>query len=470
MNRPLLVFSRFVSNGSLATSISLVIFTAVVLMAVVLTSQALAAGNEQVIYRFQGGSDGYSPSGALLADNAGNLYGTTGVGGSIGSCGPYDQNGCGTVFELSPPAQPGDPWVETVLYRFAGGSDGYAPTSGLVADKNGNLYGTTAAGGSHNNGTIFELKRPSSPGGAWIHRVLYRFQGVPSGRGDGDGALPGGVVFDAAGNLYGTTDGGGFCTEFEGLVNCNGSVFELAAPSDAGGAWTESVVFRFGEPGDSFSDPHGGVIIDKKGNLYGTTYAGGAFAGGVFELTPPTALGSAWTETTLENFDSTDGGGPNGTLVFDNAGNIYGTTVIGGAANSGTVFELTPPASPGGSWIETVLYSFQSFESSSDGNSPLGNVIFDKSGNLFSTAWMGGDFNRGTVFQLTPPSNGGEWTETTLHSFGSGNDGQEPGGGLIWGRDGALYGTTTQGGSQPSAQCMQDGYAWTCGVVFRIEP
>ena len=133
----------------------------------------------------------------------------------------------------------------------------------------------------------------------------------------------------------------------------------------------------------------------------------------------------------------------------------------------GAVIELTPPASPGGSWTETVLYSFQS---SGDGNSPLANVIFDKSGNLYSTAWMGGDFNRGTVFQLTPPSNGGEWTETTLHNFDSGvDDGQEPEGGLIWSH-GALYGTTTQGGSKPSDQCMLDNYAWSCGVVFRIEP
>ena len=113
------------------------------------------------------------------------------------------------------------------------------------------------------------------------------------------------------------------------------------------------------------------------------------------------------------------------------------------------------------------LYSFQSI---TDGDSPLGSVIFDKSGNLFSTDWMGGEFNRGTVFQLTPPSNGGEWTKTTLHDFGSGQDGQEPTAGLIWGHDGLLYGTTANGGSKATSQCMLDGYAWTCGVVFRIEP
>jgi uncharacterized repeat protein (TIGR03803 family) len=459
MHRPLNVCSLFVSIRSTAIAISVV----------VLVARALAAGNEQVLYRFQGGSDGYNPSEALLADSAGNLYGTTVEGGTGGSCG-YDKNGCGTVFQLSPAAQSGGPWVETVLYRFTGGSDGYWPTAALVADNSGNLYSTTSAGGVNDNGTIFELQRPSTPGGPWTYRLLYAFQGVPSGKGDGDGSLPNGVVLDAAGNLYGTTNGGGFCTEFEGLVNCNGSVFELAAPSDPGGAWTESVLFRFGESGDSFSNPHGDVVFDKKGNLYGTTYVGGAFAGGVFELMPPSAPGGAWREKTLDNFDSTDGGGPNGTLVFDGAGNLYGTTVIGGAANEGAVFELSPPALPGGSWTETVLYSFQSFQSTYDGNSPLANVIFDKSGDLFSTAWMGGTFNRGTVFQLTPSSNGGEWTETTLHDFGSGNDGQEPDGGLIWGQDGALYGTATEGGLGPSAQCKLDGYAWSCGVVFRIEP
>jgi len=458
MHRPLNVYSLFVSNRLMAIAISLV----------VLVASAPAASNEQVLYRFQGGSDGYNPSEALLGDSSGNFYGTTVEGGTGGTCG-YDGDGCGTVFELSPPAQSGGPWVETVLYRFTGGSDGYWPSAALVADKNGNLYSTTSAGGVNDNGTIFELQRPSTPGGAWTYRLLYDFQGVPSGKGDGDGSQPSGVVFDAAGNLYGTTNGGGFCTDFEGLVNCYGSVFELAAPAP-GGAWTESVLFRFGESGDSFSNPHGGVVFDKKGNLYGTTYVGGAFAGGVFELMPPSAPGSAWRAKILDNFDSTDGGGPNGTLVFDGAGNLYGTTVIGGTANMGAVFEASPPTSPGGSWTETVLYSFQSFESSQDGNSPLASVIFDKSGNLFSTAWMGGDSNRGTVFQLTPSSNGGEWTETTLHNFGSGNDGQEPDGGLIWGQDGALYGTTTQGGSNSSAQCKLDGYAWSCGTVFRIEP
>lgn len=453
MTPTLNVFSSRFFQCSLVTAASILVFAA----------GALAGGNEQIIYRFKGGSDGYSPSGALLKDKTGNLYGVTSEGGT-GSC-ENNEHGCGTVFQLTPPAQPGDPWSETVLFRFTGGTDGYAPGGALVADKNGNLYGTTSAGGDENNGTIYELKRPGSPSGAWTHRILYAFKGVPTGRGAGDGSLPGQLVFDAAGNLYGTTDWGGFCTKYQGLVNCYGTVFELTAPAEAGGAWTESILYRFGTTGES--NPHSGVIFDSGGNLYGTTYLGGEGFGGVFELSPPSAPGGAWTEQALFAFNNSDGGVPDGSLVFDSAGNLYGTTLQGGPANMGAVFELNPPASPGGAWTETVLHSFLA---SGDGNAPLANVIFDSAGNLFSTAWMGGEFERGTVFELSPPANGGAWTETTLHNFGSGTDGQEPTAGLIWGGDGALYGTTLQGGSKNMSQCELDGYAWSCGTVFRIEP
>jgi uncharacterized repeat protein (TIGR03803 family) len=181
----------------------------------------------------------------------------------------------------------------------------------------------------------------------------------------------------------------------------------------------------------------------------------------------PIASESSWTEKTLYDFNFNDGGAPNGSLVFDRAGNLYGTTLVGGGANMGTVFELAPPAPPDVSWTETVLHSFQA---SGDGNAPLANVIFYRDGDLFGTAWMGGDFNQGTVFRLTPPSQSAGWTETTVHSFGSGDDGQQPAAGVVRGLDSALYGTTMTGGSKPSEQCMLDSYAWTCGVVFRIGP
>jgi uncharacterized repeat protein (TIGR03803 family) len=454
-------------------------FLCLAISIIVLAGSALAGTDEQVIYRFKGGSDGFGPAGALLADKVGNLYGTTAEGGINGGASCAGVHGCGTVFELSPPAQSSESWTKTVLYRFKGGSDGYGPGEALVADKDGNLYSTTAVGGTGNCvnggetgcGTIFELVRPTSAGGAWTHLVLHSFTGVPSGKGDGDGALPSGVVFDGAGNLYGTTDGGGYCyTPMDSGALCFGAVFELAAPSSAGGAWTESVIWRFGESG--LNSPHGDVIFDKTGRLYGTTYIGGAFGvGGVFKVTPAGGPGSAWTETALYFFDGSDGGAPNDSLVFDGAGNLYGTTLIGGAANEGAVFQLTPPESGGDSWTETVLYSFRA---SDDGNSPLGNVIFDRAGNLFSTTWQGGTYGDqgGTVFELTPAaSQGAEWTETVLHVFGAGDDGVQPRAGLIFGLDGALYGTASTGGStKVSASCPEDNFAGTCGVVFRVEP
>ncbi len=444
-----------------STTISILLF--------VFAATSLAPAQEQVLYRFQGGTDGYYPTGTLLKDEAGNLYGVTAEGGTPGRC---QRVGCGTVFELMPPAVAGDPWTETVLYRFKGDSDGGAPGAGLVADAQGNLYGTTAGGGEHNQGTVSELQRPASPGGAWTHLVLYSFAGVPSGNGDGDGSLPSGVVFDVAGNLYGTTDQGGFCITSDGITNCFGTVFRLAPPSQSGAPWTETVLHRFGPAG--LSDPHGGVILDSQGNLYGTTYVGGIppdYIGGVFKLSPPTGGEADWTERTLFAFSMTDGGAPNGSLIFDGAGNLYGTTLIGGTSGYGTAFELNPPASRSGAGTETVLHNFLT---NGDGNSPLANLTFDKQGNLYGTDWWGGEFgeyNAGTVFQLTPPSSpGGEWTETTLHNFGRGDDGSEPTGGLIFGLDGLLYGTASQGGGPKTNHCILDGYAWTCGIVFAVKP
>jgi uncharacterized repeat protein (TIGR03803 family) len=459
MNRTRTLLFPFPSNRSLAMAVCMAIFSA-----------NASASSEEVIYRFKGGNDGYYPTGSLLADNAGNLYGTTVEGGNRQLCGENYPIGCGTVFQLTPPAKPAEAWVETVLYRFQGGADGNFPNGNLVADNNGNLYGTTGGGGVQDNGTVFELERPSSPGGAWTHLVLYNFLGVPSGEGDGDGSFPSSVVFDASGNLYGTTVGGGYCTSYEGMVSCNGTVFELEPPAQPGEPWTESVLHRFGELG--LSGPQAGVILDERGNLYGTTYVG---SGGVYKVRRPDSPGEGWDTKAIFNFEIIsgfpyfpDGGAPDGTLIFDREGNLYGTTLIGGSANAGAVFELSPPP-PGGAWTETVLHNFQN---SGDGNSPLANLIFDMEGNLYGTTWMGGDFNNGTVFRLSPPASpGGEWGETILHSFGSGADGQQPTGGVIYGWDGALYGTASEGGSKKnSTNCLQDDFAGTCGVVFRVAP
>jgi uncharacterized repeat protein (TIGR03803 family) len=462
MNRMRTFLLPCVSRPSLTIALCLAVFAV-----------EASASREEVIYRFQGGSDGYYPTGSLLQDKAGNLYGTTVEGGTRLLCGENYPIGCGTVFQLTPPANPSGEWVETVLYRFQGGADGNFPTGNLVADGNGNLYGTTGGGGAGDNGTVFELERPSSPNGTWTHNVLYDFLGVPSGRGDGDGSFPMSVVFDASGNLYGTTVGGGHCTSFEGMVSCYGTVFELVPPTQPGGLWTESVLHRFAVAG--LSNPQASVILDEKGNLYGTTYVGTQGGGGVYKLRRPDSSGEGWAAKTLFDFDIMsgppyfpEGGAPDDTLIFDGKGNLYGTTLIGGSANAGAVFELAP-ATAGGAWTETVLYSFQS---TGDGNSPEANLIFDQAGNLYGTTSMGGEFRNGIVFRLTPPaSEGGEWGETILHGFGSGSDGKQPTGGLIYGLDGALYGTASQGGSTSnSTNCLLDDYAWTCGVVFRVVP
>jgi len=282
MNHMRTLLLVLVSKRSLTIAVCLATFAANAL-----------AGSEDVIYRFKGGSDGYSPGGSLLADKAGNLYGATLLGGTRLFCGNNYPIGCGTIFQLRPPANPGDGWVETVLYRFQGGADGSFPTGSLVADADGNLYGTAVAGGASDNGTVFELERPSSSSGTWTYKVLYAFQGVPSGRGDGDGSGPNSVIFDAAGNLYGTTFSGGHCEPEEGGPLCFGTVFELEPPSQQEEPWSESVLHRFGVRG--LSDPQAGVILDEKGNLYGTTY----LSSGVYELIRPRSPGEAWTAKVL---------------------------------------------------------------------------------------------------------------------------------------------------------------------------
>lgn len=390
-------------------------------------SPATAESSESVLYNFKGGRDGSNPMGALVADRAGNLYGTTAEGGSS-NC----PTGCGTVFRLTPPAAQGGSWTETVLYRFTTGSDGAAPESNLIFDAAGSLYGTTAGGGdASSDGTVFRLTPPSAPGGAWSETVLYRFTG------HSDGKVPlAGLVFDQNGNLYGTTVFGG--------TTSAGIVFQLTPQATEGGAWTETVLHTFGHGNDGL-DPEAGLIFDNRGALYGTT-----ITGTVFKLSPP-----SWTESVLFNFT---GGGNNGSwpcaLIF-RKGSLYGLSRLGGSlANTGTAFQLSPAG--GGTWTETALYSFTGGD---DGGEPCGTLTADQAGNLYGTASGNGLNIPGTVFQLTPPSApGGAWTETTLHKFGGDRDGVAPLAGVIFGKGGALYGTTSGGGSSGR------------GTVFRVAP
>jgi len=298
---------------------------------------------EKVLYRFQNRGDGAFPSGGLITDKNGNLYGTT-VGFSIDG---YCQKGCGTVFQMTPPATKGGAWTYTVLYAFTmQNGDGAFPGSGLVMDAIGNLYGTTSAGGSnigkcqyYGCGTAFELSRNSN--GVWAEAVLYAFKG-----GSADGKNPeGSLIFGRDGVLYGTTVVGG---DSKSCLSC-GTVFRLMPPSKPGGAWTEQVLHRFNNFSGGFW-PEAGVVADKAGALYGTTNEGGQGSnycsdgcGVVFKLSPPSKPGGAWTKSVIYRFTGErDGGEPFAGLTFDLAGNLYGATSTG-HKNAGAVYKLAPP-------------------------------------------------------------------------------------------------------------------------------
>jgi uncharacterized repeat protein (TIGR03803 family) len=382
-----------------------------------------AYAREMVLHPFQG-RPGMLPASNLVRDAAGSLYGTTWQGGSKNCTGAF--SGCGIVFKLTPSSTG---WSYSVLYVFKGGHDGANPTGNLTFDAAGNLYGATQNGGDpgclgrEGCGTVFELSPLS--GGGWKESVLHAFNGS-------DGAGPtGGVILDSAGNLYGTTSSDSANYGF-------GTVFELAP--GAQGQWTETTLYAF-KAGSDGAYPQGDLVFDKAGNLYGTTQMGGTGFGTVFKLTYSSG---SWNESILYNFnDGRDGGVPLGGLIFDTAGNLYGTTPGGGNGN-GTVFELSPL---NGSWKETVLLTFNN----ADGAGPQGDLIFDAAGNLFGTAANGGKSGCGptcgTIFELTPNSGGG-WTENVLYKFTGGRDGGIPLSTLMMDSAGNLYGTAFVGGNK----------------------
>lgn len=335
-----------------------------------------ANGVETVLHSFtNNGLDGMQPTGGLIMGPNGNLYGTTEYGGTT-----YYFSG--TVFEISPSG------TETVLYSFCsqiGCTDGASPYGELLMDTKGNLYGTTLAGGAYGHGTVFKL----SPSGTVT--VLYSFC---SQTGCPDGSYPnGGLIMDPNGNLYGTTYEGGLSSSCFGGYGC-GIVFKLSPD----GAY--SILHTFANNGTDGANPEAGLIMDKKGNLYGTTEAGGAYGyecgslgcGTVFKLSPD------GTETILHSFgNGTDGFSPISGLVMDAKGNLYGATTVGGASGGGIIFELSR------SGTETVLHSFCSQQACTDGEDPyLGRLIMDANGNLYGTTFRGGAYGDGTVFRVTP--------------------------------------------------------------------
>jgi len=380
-------------------------------------SPCRAEPTEEVLYAFKGSPDGSTPESGLVADRDGNLYGTTVLGGKSGN---------GIVYKLTPRG------TELTLHSFAGGAgDGASPYGSLIADVEGNLYGTTASGGPYacelpftGCGSVFKV---TSEG---VETPLYFFTGNADGGNPFVGLLPA-----RDGTFYGTTLFGGLGY---------GTIFKVTP----GG--TESVLYSFKNGADG-ANPQASLIEDRAGNLYGTTEAGGtqscfdAGCGVVFKLAPD------GTETVLYSFKGPpDGAGPAAPLLTDIAGNFYGTTGIGGkdtgscvGGGCGTVFELTP----GGT--ETVLHRFKN---SPDGFGPgLGPLLADSADNLYGITNAGGTHGAGSVFKLTP---GGK--ESVLYSFTGGADGGSPAAGLIADGAGNLYSTTQSGGTFQN------------GVIFKL--
>ncbi|MGB9255163.1 MAG: choice-of-anchor tandem repeat GloVer-containing protein [Candidatus Korobacteraceae bacterium] len=366
-----------------------------------------------VLHTFTGGADGYEPYAGVTLDQQGRIYGTTIQGGL------HDD---GVVFRL---AREGQRWALSPIYSFGSQKDdGVNPVSRVVFGPGGLLYGTTSSGGSGRGGTVFSLKPPATACKAalcpWVETILYNF----TGGADGGDPLYGDLSFDQAGNIYGTTAGGGSSGE--------GVVFKLAR---SGSGWTESVLWNF-TGGSDGGLPVSGVIFDSAGNLYGTT--GNFPPGTVYELSPTQ---SGWSETTLYSFTSHTGAGSGG-LIMDAHGNLFGIT--GGLdGGNGAAYELMPQ---NGSWSFTLLQNF--------GNEYLGTLAaptFDSHGSLYGPVpTIGGEFT-GEIFQLTP--SGDQWIYRSFYTFNGSTSGV-PLGAVTFDASGNMYGTGIAGGSD------DDGTVW----------
>jgi uncharacterized repeat protein (TIGR03803 family) len=404
------------------------------------------------IYSFAGSPDGAYPIGNLAMDTGGNLYSATQEGGVWAN---------GSVVQLK---SSGSTWTESVLYSFTGGADGGYPDGALTLDGKGNVYGTTLVGGN-GCGVVFEL---TSSGGTWSENPIYTFTCGP------DGTAPnGGLVFDASGNLYGTTGNGGPVNAACGGYGTDipagcGVVFQLAPPA-SGTTWTENVLYSFTGGADG-AQPGAGVIFDTKGNLYGTTSWGGpsssltacpspaigapAGCGVIFKLIPP-ASGSAWTETSLYTFTgASDGLYPDAGLAFDTKGNLYGSTEYSNEKTGdpttygpSLIFQLAKPAKGQTAWTYTVLDSMVA----KNGANPYGTLMLNKNGTIYGTAWGGGKKRAGVIFQLRPPKKGAtKWVETVLYNFLGKADGTNPKSGVLLNGT-TMFGTTTGAGGPASS-------------------
>jgi uncharacterized repeat protein (TIGR03803 family) len=411
------------------------------------------AQTEGILHTFDDGADGGNPVSGLIADSAGNLYGTT----------YYSSSGYGVVFQLAPPL-PGGTWTENVLYSFTNGADGSVPTSNLVMDSAGNLYGTTTEGGTNGCGTFFQLV----PGSPWTENSLIQFACGPTKHGSPTLSMPGNIVMTSAGVFYGVV-------EIGGLFN-GGWIYELAP---AGDSWNYSVIHSFNSNTKASGYANGcsprTLILGPGNALFGTNFycgqnignSGGGF-GAVFRLSPKA---NNWNFTLLHGFGpntdgDTDGAGPQG-LAIGKGGVVYGSTVYGGTPNNGisgqgTIYSLTPPSEPGQPWTHAILYTFTG-ATNGDGAYPYSGVVVGNGGVLYGATQWGGDSSCnsgsgcGTIFELS--ESGGVWSNTILHEFeNNGTDGNYPGVGTLLLRAGDLYGTTEQGGANGD------------GIVYAFHP
>ena len=386
---------------------------------------------ETTLYTFTGGSDGAEPNTPKL-DSAGNIFVAAKSGGM--SCPTSNYRQCGTIFELSPST--GGTWTGTTLYEFPDDPpDGLSPSGGLIADSSGNLYGSTSNGGAYGDGAVYQLVPEKN--GTWSKTLLHSFAGADAG----DGSSPvGNLIFDGEGNLYGSTRTGG---------TNGGTVFKLSPSSNGSWTESILYSFSVAKRSTDGNTPTSGLTFDGAGNLYGTTGGGGSNnCGTVFKLVPSSS--GPWIETQLYSFsnsylygcDPYYQGYSASAVVFDGQGNLYGTDDVAGTGY-GLVYELSPPTGSGTQWTETSLYTFSGEQ---DGEQPEGGVVFDSEGNLYGTVAYGAAYFLGQVYKLTPSSGGG-WMKTDIHYFsGIDGDGAVPWAAPVIDAYGNLYDTTTEGG------------------------
>jgi|HubBroStandDraft_6_1064221.scaffolds.fasta_scaffold00022_4 uncharacterized repeat protein (TIGR03803 family) len=380
--------------------------------------------------------------------------------------------------------------TETVLYNFQPANDVITPLSSLVADHEGNLYGTGSEGAGLCPGPttcvggVFRLSPPTTAGGSWTETVLYSFGSHPN-----DGQYPAaGLIFDQQGNLYGTTASGGAATW--------GTVFELSPPSTAGGPWTESILYNFTGGTSDGAVPLASLVFDKQGNLYGTTKSGGSgecygfpgSCGTIFQLSPPSTKGGVWRHRIIHNFGfGADGSYPTAPLIVGEGGALLGTTSGGGFYNCpmdgldegcGVVFQLTPPATAGAAWTEE-LYRIPSQLAAAFA---YGGVVQGHNGRLYAATSNGGtgqqclDGNEipvgcGVIFELALPTPGNHtWHVIPIYNFTGLADGAFPLTALVLDKSGNLYGTAAAGGGLGACSGAVLSYAQGCGTVFRLTP